>query len=132
MAEIWSTEYLTRKPEEFQKLNNHTYVQRRNFTKEIVMDQEVWKCESRFISKEVYESYVNMTNSPFALLVQDDLSKVKENQVKEEENSMTIMSGIADTFENLMNADENTLIIMQAIADLYETIAVLSDLHKEG
>lgn len=54
----WTKELLGRKPEEFEKLNESTYIQRRNIREN--EDEEIggWICESRKISDVEYNDII--------------------------------------------------------------------------
>lgn len=109
MSAQWFKEGLSDERPEFERLNETSYIQRRNFQKvESENDGEKidgYTCDSRIISKATYERFMEELGSPS-----------NENVKKE----------IGNVIKNQQLSDENTLTIMAAIADLYETIAALS------
>lgn len=99
----WKEEILSSSTQEFQKINETTYIQRRNFQKiEDSMGNEMYKCQSRFISKELYEDYVNNLNSPSQKDISEGLDTLAQAQVMSSEESLTIMSAIAELYETMI------------------------------
>lgn len=112
MKTEWSKERLGYQPKQFEKVNETTYIQRKNIHRDVLTNDSIasepgWVCECRFISDDIYEEFMEAMDSP--------------SQQQIINNLHTITS-----FQEL--SDSNTLILMSAIADLYETIAVLSGL----
>ena len=54
----WTEEFLGREPGEFEKLNETTYIQRRNIRENDNEEIGGWICESRFISVTEYNDIV--------------------------------------------------------------------------
>lgn len=114
MKTEWQKELCSSYPAEFEQLNPDVYIQRRNIIqKQAVEDNSMmrgysgFECESRYISKDVYEAFMEQLESPSQKQIVNNLTTVQNNQSL---------------------SDENMMIIMSAIADLYETLAVLSGL----
>ena len=63
MKTAWSEERLGYQPSQFEKANDDTYIQRRNIRRDILTDDSTesepgWICESRFISDDIYEDFM--------------------------------------------------------------------------
>lgn len=116
MKTEWQKELCSSYPATFEQLNPDAYIQRRNIVRrEAVEDDSMigsdpgFECESRYISKDVYEAFMEQLESPSQQQIVNNLTMVQDNQSL---------------------SDGNMLIIMSAIADLYETLAVLSGLTE--
>lgn len=109
MKTDWTEEQCGRLPEQFEQLNDDTYIQRRNIhraePKEIDIGEPGWVCESRMISKDIYDDFMDVLNSPAQAQIVNNLKSVEEKQQ--------------------LN-DEAMVVVMGAIADLYETVATLT------
>lgn len=107
----WFDETLSEKPEEFQKLNPNTYMQRTNAKKITITnpntkeDEVYWTCRSRKIPTSLYNEYMSNKAAP---------------------TNDALRAMITDLQEKQKTNDENTLIVMSALADLYETVALLT------
>lgn len=88
-ASQWFTEYTTSKPEEFEKLNDSSYMYRRNIQS---TENGQWECESRIIGTDTYNEYMRELNSP----AQNELM---QGQKLSDENAVIIMEAIADLYE---------------------------------
>lgn len=84
----WFSEYMTKKPEEFEKLNDSSYMYRKNIQQ---LENGQWECESRIIGNDTYNEYMRELNSP----AQNELMK---GQKLSDENALIIMEAIADLY----------------------------------
>lgn len=99
-------EQVNEKPKMFTALNNDTYMQRICPYKR----NGIWYCYSRKIPKKLFDEYSKENFSP-------SFVKVREMASEESDDSIAIMSGLADLYENELP------IIMNALADLYALVA---------
>lgn len=106
MSLSWTKEYAFEPLDQFQQVAPDLYMQRRN-GRELPPASEgepvQWEYESRTISKEQYEAYMEQLNSPAQEQVVKDIQSMSLNQ------------------ENL---DGKTLITMAAIAEMYEILSI--------
>jgi hypothetical protein len=77
----WHEEICSDYPQEFEQLNPDSYIQRRN----VIDSGQGYICESRIISKKVYDDYVNNLASP--------------SHIANNDNMTIIMEAIADIYE---------------------------------
>ena len=108
MKTSWTTEHLTRKPETFEQLNATTYIQRRNIRVDDTQKDETmarteteYICESRMISKDVYEAYEDDLYSMSQQQTDDTLSDITVTQSESSSNQMTTMEAIAEIYAKL-------------------------------
>lgn len=105
MKTEWSEESCgSTKPERFQKLNENSYMQRKNIVEETTEDENGqtvvrYHCLSRVISKDVYEDFVDALDDPAQLELMNEFRLVHENFQASDENSIAMMSAIADIYE---------------------------------
>lgn len=100
MKTAWEVEYCgSTKPEQFQKLDpdGNSYMQRKNIEEVTETDGEgntytSYKCMSRFISKDVYEEFMDALDTPTQIALMEQF-KVSD------ENTLAIMSAIAEIYE---------------------------------
>lgn len=105
MKTEWREELCSEYPKQFQKLNPTTYIQRKNIRKMESKEGEMgflgYICESRIISNEVYEAFMDDMNAPSQMEIREKLQKVEESQDLADSNNLVIMSAIADLYEAL-------------------------------
>lgn len=103
MKTEWQKELCSVLPQEFEQLNPDCYIQRRNIVKreatEETMGDPGYECDSRFISKDVYEVFMEQLESPAQTAIMSNLDTVQVNQQTGEVNNLVIMSALADIFE---------------------------------
>lgn len=106
MKTEWQKELCSVYPAAFEQLNPDTYIQRRNIVrKEVVSDDSMntgdpgFECESRYISKDVYETFMEQLESPSQQQIINNLITVQDNQSLSDGNTMVVMSALADIYE---------------------------------
>lgn len=104
MKTEWTDELCSKIPEQFEQLNPDTYIQRRNIRKNQTKEDEAnnfesYICESRMISTDVYNEFMEAMESPSQLQIINNFQTVTENQQISDSNTLTIMSAIADLYE---------------------------------
>lgn len=111
MKTDWTEEYFSSEPKTFVKLNDSVYLQRRNIRLREKREDESedidpsYICESRKISKDVYEALMDTLYTPS----QEELSG----------NQLDTMESIADLYSNQSEMESSQLDIMEAISDIY-------------
>lgn len=106
MKTVWSEELLGHQPSQFEKVNDNTYIQRRNIRKDTLPGDSVesepgWICESRFISDDIYEDFMEVMNSPAQEQIVNNFTTIQNTQAGTDENTVTLMLGTADLYEKL-------------------------------
>lgn len=108
MRNNWEKEYSTEPLEQFQQVAPDLYRQRKNgYRIPPKSDEEIgetWVYDSRTISKQQYEEYMNALNSPVNEQIRSDFQSVTINQDQLNDNSLVTMSALADMYELLTNA----------------------------
>ena len=107
----WRIEKSADKPEQFQRLSENVYLQRKGIRKAGNLEDGAdggYECESRRISKDVYEVLIEDMQSPAAESMMQTLSDLQAEQ----------------TMQSVMS-DSNTETIMQAISDLQADVAMI-------
>ena len=101
----WRREILSKKPKEFERLNEKFVIQRRDIVENSVIEkntnieQTIYECYSRTLCNEEYDTLKDSLYTPA--------------QMKNE--------------KNFKENDSNMLIVMSAIADLYEKVSELQE-----
>lgn len=104
MKTKWTEEHLIQQPKQFEKLNHDVYIQRRNIKMEQTEEDpsEIgWVCESRFISKDIYEDFMDVLNSPAQEQIVNNFVTIQNAQAGTDENTITLMMGTADVYEKI-------------------------------
>ena len=106
MKTAWSEERLGYQPSQFEKVNDNTYIQRRNIRRDTLTDDSVesepgWICEARFISDDIYEEFIEVMNSPAQEQIVKNFTTIQNKQDGTDENTITLMLGTADLYEKL-------------------------------
>lgn len=106
MKTVWSEELLGYQPSQFEKVNDNTYIQRRNIRRDTLTGDSVesgsgWVCESRFISDDIYEDFMEVMNSPAQEQIVNNFTTIQNTQAGTDENTITLMLGAADLYEKL-------------------------------
>lgn len=106
MKTEWQKELCSIYPATFEQLNPDVYIQRRNIVRrETVTDDSMmsgdpgFECESRYISKDVYEAFMEQLESPSQQQIINNLVTVQDNQSLSDGNTMIVMSALADIYE---------------------------------
>lgn len=106
MKTEWQKELCSSYPATFEQLNPDAYIQRRNIVRrEAVEDDSMmggdpgFECESRYISKDVYEAFMEQLESPSQQQIINNLITVQDNQSLSDVNTMVVMSALADIYE---------------------------------
>lgn len=107
MSLDWTNEYAMQPLDQFQQIAPDKYLQRRNGrrippTDENGVEERVY--ESREISKEQYEDYMNVLNGPAQLQLESNFRSVQEGQDGLNGQSLVTMGALADLYELLTNA----------------------------
>ena len=111
MKTAWSEERLGYQPSQFEKVNNDTYIQRRNIRRDTLTEDSVesepgWVCEARFISDDIYEDFMEVMNSPAQEQIINNFTTIQNTQAGTDENTITLMLGTADLYEKLDGISE--------------------------
>lgn len=111
MKTAWSEERLGYQPSQFEKVNDNTYIQRRNIRRDTLRNDLTksdlgWVCESRFISDDIYEDFMEVMNSPAQEQIVNNFTTIQNKQAGTNENTMTLMLGTADLYEKLDGISE--------------------------
>jgi hypothetical protein len=112
MKTEWSVEYFNSDPVDFVKANDTTWLQRKNI--EPLYDPEDktiitgYKCESRFISNDIYETLVETVNTSAHL--EDEKAQIDQ------------MDAIADLYSSQDDLQNDLDTTMEAIADIYSIL----------
>ena len=111
MKTAWSEERLGYQPSQFEKVNNDTYIQRRNIRRDTLTEDSTesepgWICESRFISDDIYEDFIEVMNSPAQEQIINNFTTIQNTQAGTDENTITLMLGTADLYEKLNGISE--------------------------
>lgn len=106
MKTAWSEERLGYQPSQFEKVNDNTYIQRRNIrrdtlTRDSTETEPGWTCEARFISDDIYEDFIEVMNSPAQEQIVKNFTTIQNKQDGTDENTITLMLGTADLYEKL-------------------------------
>ena len=106
MKTAWSEELIGYKPSQFEKVNDNTYIQRKNIRRDTLTGDSTksepgWICESRFISDDIYEDFMEVLNSPAQEQIVSNFTTIQNNQAGTDENTITLMMGTADLYEKL-------------------------------
>lgn len=106
MKTAWSEELIGYKPSQFEKVNDNTYIQRKNIRRDTLMEDSTksepgWICESRFISDDIYEDFMEVLNSPAQEQIVSNFTTIQNTQAGTDENTITLMMGTADLYEKL-------------------------------
>ena len=106
MKTVWSEERLGYQPSQFEKVNDNTYIQRRNIRRDTLTGDSTesepgWICEARFISDDIYEDFIEVMNSPAQEQIVNGFTSIQNKQAGTDENTITIMLGTADLYEKL-------------------------------
>lgn len=106
MKTVWLEERLGYQPSQFEKVNDNTYIQRRNIRRDTLREGSMesepgWICEARFISDDVYEDFMEVMNSPAQEQIVNNFTIIKNAQDGTDENTITLMLGTADLYEKL-------------------------------
>lgn len=106
MKTPWREETLSRLPQQFEQLNSNQYIQRKNIRldetpKEDDMEgsEPTYICESRVISVDDYESYMDSLDSPAQAQTTESLTAISENQAEGGSNQLAVMEAIAELYE---------------------------------
>lgn len=95
MKTKWQQEQLSRLPSEFEKVNETTYIQRKNVI-EIPPDENNpstrYQCQSRFISSDIFDEL----SSPAHEEMKAEFSKVRDAQTASEDSTLVVMEALAD------------------------------------
>ena len=111
MKTAWSEERLGYQPSQFEKVNNDTYIQRRNIRRDTLTEDSTesepgWICEARFISDDIYEDFMEVMNSPAQEQIVNNFETIQNAQAGTDENTITLMLGTADLYEKLDGISE--------------------------
>lgn len=111
MKTAWSEERLGYQPSQFEKVNGNTYIQRRNIRRDVLVEgftesEPGWICESRFISDDIYEDFMEVMNSPAQEQIVNNFTTIQNTQAGTDENTITLMLGTADLYEKLDGISE--------------------------
>lgn len=106
MKTVWSEEQLGYQPSQFEKVNDNTYIQRRNIHRDTLTEDSMesepgWVCEARFISDDIYEDFMEVMNSPAQEQIVNNFTTIQNKQAGTDENTITLMLGTADLYEKL-------------------------------
>lgn len=106
MKTAWSEELIGYKPSQFEKVNDNTYIQRKSIRRDTLTggstkSEPGWICESRFISDDIYEDFMEVLNSPAQEQIVSNFTTIQNNQAGTDENTITLMMGTADLYEKL-------------------------------
>lgn len=111
----WTAEQCASQPDEFQKLSDYIYIQRRNIREVTKEDPSMegesityFECESRKITKEQYD------------LLMDELSSPAHSQIVN--NQADSMEGMTDIYVTQTELAEAQADVMEALADIYEAV----------
>lgn len=108
MITEWTKETFTSKPLVFVKLNDDEFLQRRNIVQISFKSQEssdLYSCESRIISKDVYKDII--------------LEDVSKDFLNVESNQFDTMEAITDLYSEQEKMKSDQTDMMEAIADIY-------------
>lgn len=111
MKTAWSVERLGRQPSQFEKLNDNTYIQRKNIRRDTLTEDSMasepgWICEARFISDDIYEDFMEVMNSPAQEQIVNNFTTIQNAQAGTDENTIALMLGTADLYERLDDISE--------------------------
>ena len=111
MKTAWSEERLGYQPSQFEKVNDNTYIQRRNIRRDTLTEDSKesepgWICEARFISDDIYEDFMEVMNSPAQEQIINNFATIQNTQAGTDENTITLMLGTADLYEKLDDISE--------------------------
>ena len=111
MKTAWSEERLGYQPSQFEKVNNDTYIQRKNIRRDTLTEDSKesepgWICEARFISDDIYEDFMEVMNSPAQEQIVNNFTTIQNTQAGTDENTVTLMLGTADLYEKLDGISE--------------------------
>ena len=111
MKTAWSEERLGYQPSQFEKVNDNTYIQRRNIRRDTLTEDSKesepgWICEARFISDDIYEDFMEVMNSPAQEQIVNNFTAIQNKQAGTDENTITLMLGAADLYEKLDGISE--------------------------
>ena len=106
MKTAWSEERLGYQPSQFEKVNDNTYIQRRNIRRDTLTEDSKesepgWICEARSISDDIYEDFMEVMNSPAQEQIVNNFTAIQNTQAGTDENTITLMMGTADLYEKL-------------------------------
>lgn len=106
MKTEWSEERLGYQPSQFEQVNETTYIQRKNIRRDVLTEDSTesepgWICESRFISDDIYEDFMEVMNSPAQEQIVNNFTTIQNTQAGTDENTITLMLGTADLYEKL-------------------------------
>lgn len=107
MSLDWTTEYAMQPLDQFQQIAPDKYLQRRNGRRIPPTNNtevEEWVYESREISKEQYEDYMNVLNGPAQLQLERGMQTMQAGQEGLNGQSLVTMGALADLYELLTNA----------------------------
>lgn len=109
MKTKWMEERLGYFPPQFEKVNENTYIQRKNIRKNPETDDGIepgWSCESRFISDDIYEDFMEVMSSPAQEQIMYGFTNIQNAQAGTDENTFALMLGTADLYEKLDDISE--------------------------
>ena len=111
MKTAWSEERLGYQPSQFEKVNDNTYIQRRNIRRDTLTEDSTesepgWICEARFISDDIYEDFMEVMNSPAQEQIIDNFTTIQNAQAGTDENTITLMLGTAELYAKLDDISE--------------------------
>ena len=106
MKTSWSEERLGYQPSQFEKVNDNTYIQRRNIRRDALTEGSTesepgWICEARFISDDIYEDFMEVMSSPAQEQIVNNFTTIQNKQAGTDENTIILMLGTADLYEKL-------------------------------
>lgn len=107
MSLDWTKEYAMQPLDQFQQIAPDKYLQRRNGRRippTTDTDDESWVYESREITKEQYEDYMNVLNGPAQLQLESGIRTMQAGQEDINGQSLVTMGALADLYELLTNA----------------------------
>lgn len=105
MKTPWREEQLSRLPKQFEPLNSNQFVQRRNIrvsktTNEMTEESETtYICESRVISSDLYEEYMDLLSTPAQEETKQALNDISAGQTIGGDNQLSIMEAMADLYD---------------------------------
>lgn len=100
MFDTWKEEFSSRELEEFEQLNETSYIQRRNIEQ---LEDGTYRCECRIISIEEYEKYLNDLSSPSHMELIGRLNRLESAQEENQSNVLVLMMALAEIYETMIS-----------------------------
>ena len=127
MKTAWSEERLGYQPSQFEKVNDNTYIQRRNIRRDTLTEDSTesepgWICESRFISDDIYEDFMEVMNSPAQEQIVNNFTAIQNTQMKIQLPSCSVQR---ICMKSLMIFPKNWIVLLERRANY-----VISVYHK--